>query len=334
VELYQKLEIEFAEWCCLPPEGMVACSSGSSALHLALEALQLPRGSQVIVPEFSMIACPRAVTMAGLVPVFVDCDDRLLMNTNLLPSGDTRTGSSGPLVVLPVHVYGRRFDVSLLHASRICGIVIEDLAEAHGVRPHPETDAACWSMYRNKIIAATGAEGGAVWFRDPYRANRARQLRNQGFTDAHDFTHIPRGVNARLSNTHAELILKSLKDADSNIEKRRQVESWYSKLIPREWQIEFKREVCWVFDVRIPGLTSKQQDLIVKSLNEQGIPARHGFKCCSSQLEYFHPEWESLNAAKMSREVLYLPVDPTLTKDQVEQIVSKFLSAVSNIRGA
>jgi perosamine synthetase len=203
--------------------------------------------------------------------------------------------------------------------------VIEDLAEAHGLKPHPETDAACWSFYKNKIVA--GEEGGMIAFKDPYQASIARQLRNHGFTDAHNFEHIPRGVNARLSNCHAELILKSLREADRNIEKRRQVESWYSKLIPQEYQIDFKREVCWVFDIRIPGLTDSQQDQIVRSLNEQGIAARHAFKPMTSQIEYLNPvsSSESLNATKMSREVLYLPVYPDMAEADVQHIVHSFL---------
>lgn len=84
MEAYESLEQEFAQWQGLDPRGMVACSSGTAALHLALEALQLPQGSQVIVPDYSMIACPRAVVLADLRPVFVDCDEQLLMDLKKL----------------------------------------------------------------------------------------------------------------------------------------------------------------------------------------------------------------------------------------------------------
>lgn len=84
MEPYQLLEREFAEWNDLDPAGMVACSSGTAALHLALEAFRLPQGSKVIVPDYTMVAVPRAVTMAGLKPVFADCDERLNMDLKLL----------------------------------------------------------------------------------------------------------------------------------------------------------------------------------------------------------------------------------------------------------
>lgn len=84
MEAYQRLEKEWAEFNGLDSAGMVACSSGTAALHLALEAFRLPPGSEVLVPDYTMVACPRAVAMAGLTPVFVDCDKRLLMDLQLL----------------------------------------------------------------------------------------------------------------------------------------------------------------------------------------------------------------------------------------------------------
>lgn len=81
---FELLEREFADWNGLDPAGMVACASGSAALHLALEAMRLPPGSEVITSDFNMVAVPRAIVMAGLVPVFVDCDERLLMDMELL----------------------------------------------------------------------------------------------------------------------------------------------------------------------------------------------------------------------------------------------------------
>src|SRR5882757_10054564 len=84
LQSHEMLERKFATWNHLPYEGMVACSSGTAALHLALEALQLPPGSQVIIPDFAMIACARAVTLAELVPVFVDVKDDLLIDPVLI----------------------------------------------------------------------------------------------------------------------------------------------------------------------------------------------------------------------------------------------------------
>jgi dTDP-4-amino-4,6-dideoxygalactose transaminase len=187
--------------------------------------------------------------------------------------------------------------------------VVEDLAEAHGVRPHINTDAACWSFYKNKIIA--GEEGGMVAFRDARHATIARSLRSLGFTERHDFQHIPRGHNYRLSNCHAELIRVSLKSVEWNQRRRREIEEQYNDYMPHPlvWRMPLKRDVVWVYDLRIPGMTSGQQDQLIKALNERGIAARHAFKPMSQQWEYRQIPQDT-TASLMSREVIYLPVDP------------------------
>lgn len=312
-EPYEELEVKFAEWNELDPTGMVACSSGTAALHLAFEAMSLPLGSRVIAPDLTMVACPRAVVLAGLVPEFVDCDDSLLLR----PGDVWDMGEDGGLLI--VHTYGRRAKVGSL--SVICRHlrVIEDLAEAHGVRPSELTDAACFSFYKNKIIY--GEEGGAVWFRDPEHARRARQLRSLGFTDAHDFTHIPRGHNYRMSNAHAKLILPSLAEADQNLAKRRQIEQWYDARVPKEWHMP-PRDVVWVYDLRIPGMVYAQQDNLVRGLNQRGVAARHAFKPMTTLDEWRGQQPVSPNALRLSQEVIYLPAYPYLTEWDVTRIVN------------
>ncbi len=330
MEPYQQLEEAWSRFNDLDPAGMVACSSGTAALHLALEALQLPQGAEILTPDFTMIACPRAVTLAGLTPVFVDCDERLLMDPALVERALLGRGAGA---IMAVHVYGRRCDmVRLQHLAGTYGIpMIEDLAEAHGVRPNGNTDAAAWSFYVNKIVS--GAEGGAVWFRNREHARLARSLRSLGFTDAHDFTHRPRGHNYRMSNVHAELILDSLLgdgcmvgpgrwNAAERIERRREIESWYDVACPAEWRMP-PRDAVWVYDLRVKGVTVEQQDGVVKELNGTGIAARHGFKPCSSQEEYerHRAVWAvsregGTQAERASREVVYLPVQPGVTTEK------------------
>ena len=227
--------------------------------------------------------------------------------------------------LMVVHIYGRKCDVKGLRgivgtASNI--IVVEDLAEAHGVKPHPQTDAACWSFFKNKIIA--GEEGGAVWFINPEHAELARQLRNIGFTDDHDFNHIPRGCNYRMSNANAEPILASLDrwrirvhDGINPVWDRRRIESWYDIYCPSEWKMPPR--VCpWVYDFRIKGMTGDKQNRIVKELNASGIAARHAFKPMSKQEEYRECKLvtgqkgmvEPPNSWMLSQEVIYLLISP------------------------
>ncbi len=332
MEPYQQLENNWALFNQLDPAGMVACSSGTAALHLALEALQLPQGSKVIVPDFTMIACPRAVTLAGLEPVFVDCDERLLMDGELVnqflqgDQGEAEAESWGSRLgaIMAVHVYGRQADmgkindVADLFGLKHTGVgnrtlyVVEDLAEAHGVKPHPRTDAACWSFYASKHVH--GEEGGAVWFRDPEHARLARSLRCLGFNERHDYVHVPRGWNHRLANSLAKLILKSLGEFDSEMVRRREAEGLLEEACQREWLIG-RREAPWVFDFRVPGLTAMRQEEIVIALRNLEMGARYGFKPMHVQPEYRgHQTVGGLQAERASREVIYLPMNVNSVK--------------------
>lgn len=325
---HQLLERKFAEFIGYRPEQVVACSSGSAALHLSLEALRLPPGYEVATGDFNMIAVPRAISLAGLTPVFVDCGDDLLVRPDLLK----------PAEVIAVHIYGRICDMNRIAeiAEKFKLNVIEDLAEAHGIKPHPDTDAACWSCFKNKIIHSD-SEGGIVAFRDPAHAALARQLRNMGFTEAHDFHHIPRGHNYRLADSLAEKILESLERYPENLVRRREIESWYDEVCPAAWRMP-PRAAPWVYDLRIHGLARAKQTEIVKALNAAGIQARHSFVPMSRQEEFkncrliadAHHFFRDLGKADaVSREVFYLPLDPKTTRESTRQafaIIEKTIS--------
>lgn len=306
MEVYEEFEKEWESWAKVP--NVVGCNSGTAALHLALEALQLPQGSEVIVPDLCMIACPRAVILAGLVPIFVGCGPDLNMRPDMVEAvvtGRTRA-------ILVVHNYGRKCKLTALYAIALRKWlkVVEDRAEIHGANFDGFIpDAACWSFYRNKIIA--GEEGGAVSFREKVHAAHARQLRCLGFTEDHDFSHVPRGHNYRLSNAHARLILDSMSIWQRNWLIRRRNEENYNVLCPEDCRMP-KRDAPWVYDLRIPGMSTLTQDTLVKDLNKEGIRARHCFKPCSTQLEFQKCKvvGDKAEADKAAKEVIYLPLGP------------------------
>lgn len=330
MEAYQRLEREWAEFNGLDPAGMVACASGTAALHLALEAFRLPPGSEVLVPDYAMVACPRAVVMAGLTPVFVDCDERLLID---LKTTWERIPAESARIIMPVHVYGRRVDMDQLFKAvtmpneQPCLYVVEDLAEAHGVRPHPQTDAACWSFFANKHVH--GEEGGAVWFRDSIHANLARQLRCVGFTEAHDYRHVPRGMNYRLANTLAALILTSVGEFGMEQEERRYAEQVLDRHCPAGWRMP-PRDATWVYDFRVPGMTKPCQDAAIAALKERGIAARHGFYPMHLQDEFLEcRRVGGDNAERASREVIYVPLRVTSLPafEVVKTVASQFATS-------
>jgi len=310
MEPYEVLEIEWADAVNVPAHNAVVCNSGTSALHLALESFQFPSGSEVIVPEFTMIACARAVTMAGLTPVFVDCEDDLLIDASKIEAAVTPM----TVAVMPVHVYGRQCDMEIISsvASEFDLKVIEDCAEFHGAPLSGKAYAFCWSFYRNKIVA--GEEGGAVVFSDCKEniADRARCIRCQGFTAEHDFRHHPRGVNSRMPNSQANLVRQSLQMMYRNISARRVAEVALNRMIPQEHHGS-PREVPWVYDVH----NATDASSIVRKLNGVRIPARRAF-CPMSRQEEYRTDVQFLNADRMYESVFYLPLSPTLSMKELE----------------
>lgn len=317
MQTYEELEVAWAEFNGLDPAGMVVCSSGSSALHLAAtiapgQARWPSRPPVAIMPDYTMVACPRAAAMAGMIPVFMDCGDDLLSTDRDIR--ETNPAFRNTRVFMPVHIYGRQVDIGIfVGVARVLGAaVIEDMSEIHGVNPHPDTDAACWSFYLNKIIA--GEEGGAVYFRDPEKAILARSLRSMGFTDAHDFMHVPGGFNYRMSNAHAGLVLCSLRDYPTMLAGRRYNESVYDSLVPLEWQMP-PRAAPWVYDIRLPF--PDMVDEVVRA-----IPgARHGFKPMRMQPEFLEAGYRDTNAFRMSQQIMYLPLGPEIHKNRICEMV-------------
>ncbi len=336
MEQHEKLEGEIAKWAGV--RNVVACSSGTAALHLALEALRLPPGSPVIVPDFCMVAVPRAVALAGLKPVFVDVDEC----GNLDPEvAGVASRESNAKAMIVVHTYGVPAKMkALAEIGDRDGIpIVEDLAEAHGLAPHRDSTAACWSFYRNKIVA--GEEGGAVAFEVPRLADRARRLRCLGFTDDHDFWHQPRGCNYRLAPSLAEKIRAAL-------EVRKLRESVYERWQLRNRLMEaivlkapkaivFAPVAPWVFVVRLPKPNRKVLDWLVTTVRGMGVDARHGFKPCHRQ-----PEWEGarINRARngveatsvvLSESMMYLPLSPGVyvSQDFAEAVAERVGEAIS-----
>ena len=320
-QAFEQLEKEFGEFIGNP--NTVAVSSGTAALHIACEVARAKITDDVTgevkpsiaVPEYTMVACARAAAMADLDIHFVDCNDDLQMNMDLVPDQMH--------IVMAVHIYG-----NLCNRDPICHrkpwLVIEDMAEVHGAKPHPNTFAACWSFYKNKTIH--GEEGGMIAFKNPQDVRLAKQLRTLGFDDNHDYFHVPRGVNARMSNAHAELIRPSLREYTPNCIKRLILSGEYITLVPYRWQMP----VCyypWVFPIRIKGMNRFQQRELVLRLNEKGIAARQGFKSMKLQAEFDDGTADCItNAMRLQHEIIYLPLSETMTRDDVARICDELMN--------
>lgn len=296
---------------------VVACSSGTAALHLALEALQLEQGSEVILPNYTMVACARAVTLAGLTPVFADSLSDLTIDPESVRKLITRKTKA----IMAVHIYGRMCDMkSLRDLSTLYDLfLVEDSAEAHGANCSDQADLTCWSFYQNKVIH--GEEGGAVGCWDEEFAQRIRKLRCLGFDDEHTYQHEPRGHNYRMSSSHANLILQSLANYQTEKDERVESYTWWEQIVPRGWpayRLNQLSEAPWVFPLFVGAMRRGKnrivdRDLVgrfVKHLRQQGLEARLGFQLMSNQLEYKHCvyEMEENYAFVASNTLMYLPL--------------------------
>ena len=326
---FEILEERFQEYLGL--HSCVGCSSGSAALHLGLESLMLSPGSEVIVPDYTMIACARAVTLANLKPVFVDCLDNLCIN----PFAIRKAITANTTAIMAVHIYGRSCDMTMIHAiaKEFNLRVIEDMAELHGVSPHEKTDVACWSFYQNKVIH--GEEGGAIAFKEGliYSVSLARSLRCLGFGSSHNFLHLPRGMNYRLSNVHADLILASLEKVRTNLNNRFKVFQYFEEEIPKESHLTNSAMISpWVYPVLLPeSFGYSAQSKVVNYLNELGISARQGFKPMTTQPEYRDGLTPCPNALRLSKRVCYLPINPAFDRQTVSKMAQGFSQAIAEV---
>lgn len=211
---YEVLQKAFAKFT--GKKYAVALNSGTSALHLALLALGIGKGDEVIVPDFTFVACAFAVSYTGATPVFVDCDDTMNINPELIEEKITPKTKA----IMAVHLYGRKCDMKriLAIAKKHKLKVIEDVSEAHGVKLSG-SDIAIYSLQSSKIIHAE--EGGILVTNKKELYDKVFHLK--GLSNDGRYFHDVIGFNYRMPNAQAKLALQSLKDYYKNIKVRNAV---------------------------------------------------------------------------------------------------------------
>lgn len=293
----------------------VACNSGTNAIYLALKALGIGPGDEVLVPEFTMIATAWAVTYTGATPVFVDC----LSDLTIDPVEARHKVTSKTKAVIAVPIYGRSVSQGLYDLARGMGLfVVEDMAEGHGI--DLQGDISCFSFYGNKILA-TG-EGGMCLTNDQRIAEEMRSLANMYFDKNRTLLHPKVGHNFRMTNLQASIGLAQVIRANEMIEKRHLIARWYDKHLPKHYKMP-PRDVVWVYDIDC----GHRQQLVKEHLAKNGVESRYFFKPMSQQPMYVG-NYQELEAYKWSKRGLYLPCYVDMTEEDVKYI-AKCLKSLS-----
>lgn len=307
-EPYKELEEKYAKFT--KKDFAISCNSGTSALHLALLALGVGKGDEVIIPDFTMGACAFAVSYVGAKVVTVDCDDTLTIDVTKIEEKITKKTKA----IMAVHIYGRICNMQEIGriAKKHNLKVIEDGCEAQGVPSSKYADLSCYSFYKNKIIAAE--EGGIVCTDNFSYKVKMDFLKNMAFDTGHTYFHSSVGYNYRMANSQAIMALESLKNYPRNEEKRRKIEQWYNNMLPCG---RGKRKAVWVYDC---------ENTNAKTIAEAVKESRHFFKPISTFPMYKQKAGEK--ASFYAQVGFYLPCNPALDRKEITRICRETLKNV------
>lgn len=278
----EKFESGFADFC--GARHAISCCNGTVALHMALVALGIGPGDEVIVPTLTFVATANAVSYCGAKPVFVDAEpDTWTMNPALIEEKVTARTRG----IIVVHLYGHPCDLDpIFYVARRHGLfVVEDAAEAHGAeyknnRVGALADVGAFSFYGNKTI--TTGEGGMVTTNDAALATKIRLLRGQGMDPQRRYWHTMIGYNYRMTNLAAAVGLGQLEKVEWHIDRRTSVAKHYQSLLKKlpgvSWQSDqaWAKRIYWMFSITLDQ-TSLTRDDVMAQLQELGVETRPVF---------------------------------------------------------
>jgi len=311
--------------------GTAVCN-GTAALEIAVAALRLQPGDEVIMPTFTIISCAAAVMRRGCVPVLVDSDP-LTWNMDVEKIKAKVTPRTKAIMV--VHIYGLPAEMdSVLHIADKFGLkVIEDAAEMHGQtykgRPCGSFgDVSTFSFYPNKHI--TTGEGGMVLTDDDRLAERCRSLRNLCFQPQKRFIHEELGYNFRMTNLQAALGLAQLERLEEFVERKRRMGRRYNELLSNVHGLELLPEktacadnIYWVYGMVLKDDVPFDAAEAMRRLSDRGIGTRPFFWPMHEQpvfrrMGLFNEERHPV-AERLARRGFYIPSGMALTGEQIEQ---------------
>lgn len=330
-EFIEKFEKEFAKYCGV--KYGIAVSNGTAALHLALVALDIKKGDEVILPVLTYVACANAITYCNAKPIFIDshpdywCIDPTKIEEKI---------SKKTKAIMAVHLYGHPCDTEpiLKLAKKYKLLVIEDTAEAHGAEYKGKKcgsfgDISCFSFFGNKII--TTGEGGMCLTNNKKLAEKMRILRNQGTSPQKKYWHGLVGFNYRMTNLQATIGVAQVKKLDNFIRKKRKIAKWYKEglkdlaqkgLISLHPEMPWAKCIYWMYSILVENKAKISRDKLMEKLEKNGIETRPLFYPLHLLPPYGNKEKFPV-AEELSRKGINLPSSTKLSKKDANLILEK-----------
>lgn len=327
----KKFEREFARFCRV--KFCTGVGNGTDALYIALRALGIGKGDEVITVANSFIATSEAITMTGARVVFVDCDPE----TYTIDVEKTISAiNQKTKAIIPVHLYGHPADMfAFKKIAQENGLfLIEDACQAHGAEINGKRvgslgDLACFSFYPAKNLGAYG-DGGAIVTNNRDLAIKCKKISDHGRLKKYE--HEFEGVNSRLDGLQSAILSVKLKHLEKWTDKRRTIAQLYNKLLKDSDVITPKerngvKHVYHLYVVRV-----KDRDTVQEKLAKKGITTGIHYPTALPNLPaYRYLGYSSKDfpiATALSKEILSLPIYPEMSKEQVEYVCHHLKKAV------
>lgn len=330
----------------------IAVTNGTAALELAVAALQLEPGSQVVIPAFCIISCAAAVIRNGCTPLFVDADPvtwnlDVSKLAELLEDEIEHKGNRALKAIMAVHTYGLPVDMEplLALADRYGLKIIEDAAEMHGQSYLGRAcgsfgDLSIFSFYPNKLV--TSGEGGMVLTDDERLAERCRSLRNLCFQDEKRFVHEELGYNFRMSNLQAAVGVAQLEQLDRFVGLKRSMGARYHALLSGcgalqlpQARTAYAENIYWVYGVILGDEVATDAAGMRQRLAGQGIGTRPFFWPMHEQPVLqrlgFGTQDGSPVAERLARRGFYLPSGLGLSDAQIDEVAAVTLAEMEKV---
>lgn len=320
-----EFEREFANYCGVRYGGAV--SNGTAAIYLALRALEIKEGDEVICPSHSFIATAEPILMLGARSVFADIGE----DYNLDLDDVKKKITDRTKAVICVHLYGLMCDMrELVELTENRGLyLIEDAAQAHGAEYYGKKagsfgDIACFSFFPSKNMTVAG-DGGMTVTNDEDLDAKVKALRDHGRDYRRKdskFSSTMLGLNFRMSEISAAIGMEQVKLLDAWIEKRRKIAGWYNELLeegvdkPREF--EGRKHAYHLYVIR-----NEQRDTLRDFLSSNGVETGIHYPLAIHQQPIFSGSWNLPRTEAVCKEILSLPMYPGLERDSVEFVCEK-----------